>query len=568
MRQRIPPVRRPSRPRPWLVVAAFLLIPTGAAAQSQANGLAGQLQDARIPNAGQLWLEISPTFQNWSEQFALDSPDPEIADGQKEPIHNDFDGLIHDRLYPAFAPILADLNADAEALGFDPIATEDFSLGRNDFATINRQIRRIDLGIEVGILSRLSVELRAPLVQSEVESIFVFDSATSSMVTGSTTLTDPIGFFAAYDGAQTALQALIDGGTLSPGEEAIATALLADSDGFRQAFERRVSDNLILPAGATAQGGQMTAFYEGLVAGYDGFGLTLPGFDLPQIAGRRDMIGYFTAPPVSGRQPTSVTRGWGIAEIEAGVRFKILDGFAGSGPAIEARSEAEAAAGEAGAPGEAAAQDIPALPTFRWRTTVGAKLRIPMAPADEPPGDDPADFVDLAISDGQPDVELALYQDLAIKRFLFVSGVARFGLQLADELTARVSAPDQPYAFSSVETTLRRDLGDYLWIRLSPQYRFTKWMSFAVDYTFWTKGSDSYQVVDGEAGIDPSPLELETSQTRHRLGFGILFRLDPDPGLRPPWLFGFAFRPAIAGSGGRTPAAQIVAVTFRVPIQF
>ena len=41
-------------------------------------------RDARIPEAGSLWIEISPEFYNWNEQFAEGSDG--VSDGSREPL--------------------------------------------------------------------------------------------------------------------------------------------------------------------------------------------------------------------------------------------------------------------------------------------------------------------------------------------------------------------------------------------------------------------------------------------------------------------------------------------------
>ena len=93
-------------------------------------------------------------------------------------------------------------------------------------------------------------------------------------------------------------------------------------------------------------------------------------------------------------------------------------------------------------------------------------------------------------------------------------------------------------------------------------------MSLAVEYTFWNKGNDVYETVDG--GVDASPLELETSQTRHMLGIGAYsrtIRLFAAGQAGMPIDVAFLWQTAISGSGGQTPSAGVVTVSLRFPAQ-
>ena len=320
-------------------------------------------------------------------------------------------------------------------------------------------------------------------------------------------------------------------------------------------------ENQIVPVGTSDAGMQMTGHYQSLADGYSSFGLSLPGFELPGVATSGDLEGFFTAAPVAGVTPGTAERGWAVGEIELGIRFRLFDTFA---PWTPGSAEGPSTPGDTGSlPPDGGGSAGRAV---RLRTTVGVRARIPVRTGTGPPLDDPADFLDLPIADGQPDLELGLYQDVAVGGFLYLALQARYGLQLSDERTLRIHSPDRRYAMVANEARLERNLGDYLWIRLSPQYRLTEVLSLGVEYTFWHKGSDRYRIAAGSA-LEPVTLELQTEQTRHRLGIGAFFRMgDARDRETRPWTFGFIYQTAIAGSGGRTPAAQLVTLTLRVPI--
>ncbi len=131
--------------------------------------------------------------------------------------------------------------------------------------------------------------------------------------------------------------------------------------------------------------------------------------------------------------------------------------------------------------------------------------------------------------------------------------------------------PDRPFALFETESVVERDLGDYLALRLAPQLRVNEYLSFGLEYGYWHKASDRYTLVSTAGELtDVSPLEVETSQTRQRLGLGVFYRAGgkaAEAGRAPPWLFGFVYQGAIGGSGGRTPASQLVTFTLRAPVQ-
>jgi len=336
----------------------------------------------------------------------------------------------------------------------------------------------------------------------------------------------------------------------------------------------------LIPSGLSPAGMQMALHLESLVTGFDGFGVALPPLLLPEVATSADMALFFTDPPVGGAVPGVSRRGLAPVEFEVGARFGILDQI--SGPV--------AAGGEPEAP-EAAA------PSFlRLRTTVGARVRMPIGDPSLPPFGDVTDFIGIPAGDGQMDVEFALYQDVALGSRFMLAASARYGLQLADELTLRIRSPDRPYAFAGTQALVQRDLGDYLLLRFAPRYRISGGLSVGYEYELWRKGSDRYGFGPTIPGVDDaSSLEIETEQRRTRMGFTLMYepgqaRVRPDRrgasadaadeaerlaadrraearGRRDGWRFAFTLRPAVSGSGGQTPASMLVAVTMRIPMR-
>lgn len=622
MRPRIRLLDRP-RATPALGLAGLVLL-LGAPREATA-----QFQDARRPEPGRLWFEITPVLENWSDQFALDSPDPDVADGEREPLFRDFDGPVASRLFPGPDAFLAEVNGDAAALGFAPLSASELSFGGLDFGTISAQRRRIELGIELGILDRVSFEARAPLVFSEVETSFRYDSASATVFAASTAFSTGSSFFTDFQMALADLQALIDGGTLDPAGQAAAIALRDGSDAFLAALSGRVAEAGFLPIAPSRAGLEMTSHVDSLAAEFESFGLVLPDFALPDVATSESLGLLFGPPPVAGSLPVSSEEAWSIGEVELGLRIGLLDQISRPG---RARTEGGSGAGGSGHGG------------VRFRTTIGGKLRLPARTGLRPTAESPADFVGLPRGDAQRDVEVALYQDVAIGGSLILNAAARYGVQLEDELRLRVRPPDRPFAFASSLAAVRRDLGDYLQLRVAPRLRLNAALSLGLEYDLWRKGSDRYELLEQPGGVaDAAALELETEMTRQRIGLGLFYDLseaegreeiarrrarnaagrepeaeegagakaradagelaaeaeearregagdeegppeadagpageagpsgggagEPDGIVRPPWRFALTVQRAIAGSGGQTPASLLVAFGIRAPIR-
>lgn len=585
-----PPTRLVRVVLAFALASLLLASPDEASAQERGD-------DARIPAGGELWIEIFPTFEDWHEQFARSSPLPGLSDGDSEPLTADFDGPVVDRLFPGVAPLLADLNADAVALGFDSLTAADVSLGVLDFRNIDVDVRRVPFALRYGVHDRVSVEVVAPLVLTEVEPFFSFDSTLATLIDSRSAVTDAGLFFPALQAAIDQLQLLRDSGTLSPEGEATADALLESSAAFETALSRRVGMGALLPHAGTRAGLQIATRFASLEGGFAGFGIGFPSLAIPAFATSADLDGYLTGSPVGGEVLAVTERGWDIGELQIGIRLGLLDTFGRprtrpGGPAEEEApadtlptpadtlpapadtlpAEPEATHREAGGEAVPTAREAsaPERSGLRVRTTIGAKLLLPLRDADRVPFLAPENFLGVPIGDGQRDVELALYQDIQLGSKLLFVGVVRYGIQLADELTRRVAPPDRPFAFASTQVVVERDLGDYLALRLSPRLTLNDVVSFGVEYSLWDKGRDSYRLLSGGDGVaSAAPLELETAETRHRLGIGVFYRttgLVEEGRARLPIELHFIFQTAIAGSGGQTPVSSLISTGLRVPI--
>jgi len=530
-----------------LILSAMVLVavPNGGRAQTLD-------QDARIPKHGSLWIEASPSWEIWSDQFALGSDS--VSDGAKEPLYSDYEGPSVNRLLPGMDPLLADLNRDAVQLGYDSLSASDVSLGSLDYGTITKDVRRVPLGLSLGLFNRVALDVVVPIVRATAETSYGYDSTTANFIPSSSAIPAPETFFGSLSTAQSQLAALIDGGSLTPEEEAVARSLLEGSGDFSTALESRVIGDQLLPTAQSAAGTQMTSRYAALSDGYTLFGLSLPAFTLPDSANSSDLQQILGASPIGLDSLTTTTRGWSLGEIEVGMRFLLLDTFEPITPVDEDRFRATRE------------PDLRGSGT-RFRTTVGARMRIPLSAPDAAPYLVPASPMQQPVADGSTDLEFGLWQDAQVGTWLWIVASAGYTIQLADELVMRVHDPEHPFAYSAQERTVNRDLGDVFEFRLSPRFRLNETMSLGLEYRYGSKQSDEYT---GTGLPDPSPLDSETSQTRQRLGVGAYYRTTPRyaAGLANfPVELSLVWQGSIAGRGGQTPASDVLTLNIRVPIQ-
>lgn len=540
--QRGPRASRPGR-SVWPVLAAVALLAVwpGDAASQTARG---QFRDARLPEPGEMWLELAPAFESWNGQYALDSPLDSVSDGMEEPLSADVDGPLTRRLHPGAEPFLAGLRQDAGALGYDSLPAQEFSFGGLDFDRLHANRRLVPFTLEVGLLERVAARLTVPVVKTQTEAFYRFDSAGATFAPFSSVVPEPDAFTTAWASARDSLRGRLEGDTLLTEEDrARARALLERSGAFLDAFSRRADGNLLLPLGGTRPGQALASRVDSLEGAFGDFGLQVPGLDLGEGVTSADLQSFFTGPmqadSLIGRE-----HGWSVEGLEVGLRLGLLDSYP--------------------APSDTAEGGL------RLRTTVGAAVRLPRGPAGSAPYVTPASFLDVPINPGQTDVELSLYQDLGYGP-LELSARARYGRQLADELELRVHSPDRPFPVPSTSVTVERDLGDYVELHLSPRLAMNDAFSLGAEYSFWRKEPDRYALAaattDAAPG-DASPLAVESTERRHRLGVGIHYRAVGDStteGDRPVEL-SFLFQAPIAGSGGQTPVSQLTAFRLRIPM--
>lgn len=534
-----------------VAVATLSAGPGPAAGPAPALGQAPTAVDAELPGPGVLWLEVVPDLRAWSDQFASGSDS--LADGSREPLHADYGGPVAQRLYPGPGLLADAVNRGADSLGFAPMSPGEVALGSLEFGSISSRRTTLPVRALLGVTERIALDVGVSFVQTRTDASFRYDSTGATLAPAGLALEDGSAYLDGLGSARSELRELLEGGGLPPDQEEAARRLLERSGAFAAVLGRRLEDGGLLPLAGSRPGAEMAGLAADLRSSFGEFGFQVPELPLASAAASETLDRFLTGPFVDAEPLRGEAVGLQPAELEVGLRVGLLDTF---------RPRAER---EAGAP---AAADGLAL-----RTTAGLRLRWPLAEPDRAPFHTPSRFLDTPAGSGARVVEAALYQDAAYG-ILQASAAAGFGLALADEPTLRVHDPGRPLALAPTRTALRREPGDYLWITISPRAEVNPHLSMGAEYAYWQEGESGFSRIgspgegDGGSGsIDPTALERETGARRHSAGISVRYRAGTRGSEGPgPVEAAFTYRIAVAGSGGQTPASNVMGVRIRVPV--
>ena len=235
-----------------------------------------------------------------------------------------------------------------------------------------------------------------------------------------------------------------------------------------------------------------------------------------------------------------------LGDVEVGVRLRLLDTFRGR----EQR------------------RLVPA--GLNLRTTVAGTFRFGTGHLDSP-----NDLTDVATGDGQSDVEVASLTDVVLGSRGWLSLVARYGRQLADEQPARIPfAGAGAYLPAFTLQTVQRDLGDYVAFEATPRVAVGRALLVEAQYRFRRKQADAYTgtfpVADslgGSAGrvLDAASLAVESEQQEQQAGAGVTYSTYEAFGRRRsglPLELSLSYLRTLSGRGG-VPAAGVTQLQLR-----
>jgi hypothetical protein len=503
------------------LAAAVLLL---AALLGSAPDATAQYPDARIVPRGTLRLDFAPEYISYSERFA--------SDGTVEALGTDFtDESAGVRLIPS---MWTPQNAIRSIIG-DPAYTIDAGAFRT---TLDADIRRFPLNLELGISNRLTITASIPLVTTRAQVNFVIDSANSDMgsnvagrveATATRQLLEELEAGAAFVESQIAV-----GGYGCPGSAQCAEAqalvsrtriLTSDLMALTGVLAQGV--NPILPPNApldaSSAGLAVTAAVEAVKADLATFGATpvsqslaLPAVPL-DTATFNDMLvedgwGY-------GADPLSFVKyGMKFGDAEVGVRWSALQGSS-------------------------------------LRAVLGGTVRLPTGKVDTP-----ENFVDIGTGDHQTDVVLDAEAVWRFGSILALAGMASYTFQLGHNLERRITSHTRPIAIAATQQLVSRNLGDYFEVGLYPTlYLSRSFVAYGSAYYYY-KPTDrfdltgAYSLPDDQLPTDITGLEFETSRETLSFGAGIhYYSTQGRHTTKLPIEAGIDYRTAFQGTGGMTP---------------
>lgn len=519
-----------------------------APARAQTHGSLG----GELPPPGDLVLDLSPRFESWSQQFpaAGDS----VPGGDREPLHADYGGPLVDRLYPGPELVVASINRGADSLGFAPMEPGELSLGSLEFGNVTVHRTRLPFRAMLGVTERIAVDAGISFTQARTDLSFRYDSTGATAAPASLALEDGSTFLDGMASARSSLESRLQSGELSPEEEAAARELLERSGAFAAVLERRLSSGGLLPLAGSRPGDEMSVLASELRSSFQSFDIEAPSLGLASSPGPGALSGFLTGPLVEGEPLGGEDPGLQPTQLDLGVRVGLLDTF---GP----DDDSDTTDAGRGRPSGMA-----------LRTTAGLRVRWPLGEPDAAPFLTPDRFMDTPAGAGARVVEASLYQDVAY-RALRLSAAAGYGRRLADEVTIRVHDPGRPFALAAARRELRREPGDYLWLRVAPAMAVNRHLSMGAEYAFWRQGRSGFTALgpeegeDGDGGtaaVDPADLEAESVARRHSVGVGVSYHAagTAGEGLQAS----FTYLISALGSGGQTPASNLMDVRIRIPV--
>ena len=495
-------------------VIAVLALAT--AREATAQRVTGPWEDGTIAPRGVLRLGITPRFEQWNERFAREGT-------TREPLGADF---TRDSLGPSFFPFITGMTPALATLTGQP--SPPLSLGtlntRLDVSQVTTQVT-----LDYGITSRIGVQAMIPYVKNRVYVVPNINEggagATLGFNPGRTNLgarqqnelvATSLGTAAATLSSELARCA----GITDPSCSAInadrtgATALAQTASQMSGAVATVYGTPTTMGSlYAPVVGGALQTSIDGRLATLNSQFTTFLGapptgewIGARPVAGAPMAAADFEA--LIGDEPSGIlARPLGdyehshVGDIEVGLKLVLLDTF---GPLVTSP-----------------------LPKFgAFRLAAAGIYRLGTGQLDLP-----HDFTDVGTGDRQVDLELRGYGDLALGSRLWISAIARLGIQQSDQLVRRI--PDNagdPFPELVREQSVSRDLGDVLEFEVTPRYLPNDEFSVSAQYRYRSKGADTYEGTFQVSSADGTPLSLNaatlgrgTEQTEHQFGFAVTY---------------------------------------------
>ncbi len=511
-----------SRLRTALLFAAFVgavLLPSMIFAQA----VTGVGDDATMPKKGELRFSVISLWNAWSERYGQGTTGR--PNGSVEPLGVDFN---LDTIGIAQIENLAAEQAAIRNLSGLPNFTSSLGTSR---VQVHDDILSTPLAIELGLSKRISVSVMVPFVTATSNVDFTMNptgheatlgfNPTLVGASGPLVLASDAAFFAQFDSASSQLFRTIAACNAAPStagcapinaNPAAARALITNANNFASALAAvyggrgGATGNVFIPIAGTAAQTAIEAKIAAFKAMYASYGTVITGTgpiaaQAPLTA--TDMQNVFTnsayginAKPLA----TSVTRGLG--DVEFGLKVNVLDPFHGSD----------------------SAQFSPK--GFNWRQSFGGIFRLGTGTLPSP-----ADFTAIGTGDHQSSIQVKSFSDLLYGPHFWLSLVASYTSEMADQLTLRIpDSPTQVILASYREESVHRQIGNTVDIQVTPRWNLNDYISLAAQYYYRHKAADVYSGTFNVLDLNQNPVTLDaavlgmfTEASESRFGVGATY---------------------------------------------
>ena len=543
------------------VLGAALLLPPTLRAQA-VTGTVGD--DATMPKGGEIRFGVLTMWNRWNERYGQGTPGR--PNGSVEPLGVNFN---FDSLGAGQLEYLGPVQSGIRTLSGMPAWTA--SLGESR-VQLRENVTTTPLSLEIGLTNRVTISAMVPFVTAKSNVGFIMNPTGHEPTLGfNPTILTPLALsadsalLAQFASAAVQLNQAIAACAAAPagpgcarinGNAAATRALIANADtyasGLAQVYGGRGGRGyLFVPIAGTAAQTAIEARVAAFKAQYAAYGITaitgsgpfaaqtpLTAFDMQTVL--TDSTFGINARPLA----TSITRG--IGDVEFGLKINVWDSFHGSDSARFAPKG------------------------FNWRQSFGGIYR--MGTGTLP---DPADFTALGTGDHQSDVVVRSFTDLLFGPHFWVSLVAGYTAQSADQLTVRIpDSPTQVILASYREQSVQRHLGSIVDIQVNPRWTLNDYFQVSGQYFFLHKAADVYtgrfQVTDlaGNAVLlDAANLGTYTEQSESRLGIGVTYSTVANVrkhGSGVPFDVSYFHYETTLGALGRVPKIAVDQVSLRI----
>ncbi len=494
-------------------------------------GLTGQEVSGPLLAAGQLRVEVNSLFLFADERFGRRVEGGTVVE-ESEPLGFDFaDTAVGSRLFPALEDLETHLAAATGAV------VEPLVLGRTR-AVLTKDAVWLPIRLDLGVFDWLSVGGTVPFSRRRAEFATSFQDGGANV---GEKPSDTGTFLGAVSAANVNLAALTT--TLCAADPASpacaqATDLLAEGEGFRNALGEAYGGYGVFPLAGSDTGAALQSRVTTLVGSYQAVGVPSFPSSIPLATVVLTEATYLdlvtnSALGVEGDSLKTWRSPWELGDVEVHAYARLWG------------------IGQTNRPNEPE-------PTVRAEIGAGVLFRLGTGRTDSP-----RNFIDTGSGDGQNDIELRVFGALSAGRRIGIVGDFRYGIQRPVLVLKRITAPDRIFAPLSAEEVVRWNPGDYMELQVSPRVHLTDEVALGLNLRYVSKKADRYSSVDGAAGSDTDPLELETEQKFLGIGGGVVFSTVRS-GRGRPLEVRFLFQTAVSGSGGSTPETSRFEVGVRL----